>query len=195
MQSFQLSGYNLQQHQQKMSESMVPPQSSKLRNDKQEIEEFYLSKIREYILCTSRIARLDSKAEFLRNALTKDSAVHSNVLSKAMVPKRKRIGRMNISGRPKLFGGSLEEYLEATGEDIPIILRSCIRVIKLRSATSRSGLSGAKIRWLKSMTHQTSTPSPVSSSCICVSCANLCSQPSTSITSSRSLNTSRSRKW
>lgn len=43
----------------------------------------------------------------------------------------KRIGRINISGRPKLFGGSLEEYLEATGEDIPLIMRSCIRVINL----------------------------------------------------------------
>lgn len=38
---------------------------------------------------------------------------------------------MNVSGRPKLFGGSLEEYLEVTGEDIPLILRSCIRVINL----------------------------------------------------------------
>ena len=131
MQSFQLQ-YNYQQNQQKLTESMAnSTNSTKLRSDKQEIEEFYLSKIREYILCTSRIARLDSKAEFLRNALTKDSTVHANVLAKVMVPKRKRIGRMNISGRPKLFGGSLEEYLEATGEDIPLILRSCIRVINL----------------------------------------------------------------
>lgn len=131
MQSFQLQ-FNFQQHQQKITESTpTTTNSTKLRSDKQEIEEFYLSKIRQYILCTSRIARLDSKAEFLRNALTKDSAVHSNVLTKAMVPKRKRIGRMNLSGRPKLFGGSLEEYCEATGEDIPLVLRSCIRVINL----------------------------------------------------------------
>lgn len=43
----------------------------------------------------------------------------------------KRIGRMNMSGRPKLFGGSLEEYLEATQEDIPLIMRSCIKIINL----------------------------------------------------------------
>ncbi|KAL9702695.1 hypothetical protein quinque_006213 [Culex quinquefasciatus] len=105
--------------------------SLKLRSDKNEIEEFYITKIREYILATSRIARLDSKAEFLRNALTKDSALKTDTLTKSNVPKRKRIGRMNKSGRPKLFGGSLEEYLEATGEEIPLILRSCIRVINL----------------------------------------------------------------
>lgn len=38
---------------------------------------------------------------------------------------------MNMSGRPKLFTGSLEEYLEATGEDIPLIMRSCIKIINL----------------------------------------------------------------
>lgn len=36
-----------------------------------------------------------------------------------------------MTGQPKLFGGSLEEYLEATGEEIPLIMRSCIRVINL----------------------------------------------------------------
>lgn len=82
---------------------------------------------------TSRIARLDAKAELLRNALAKDPALNSstNLLVKSQVPKRKRIGRMNMTGQPKLFGGSLEEYLEVTGEEIPLILRSCIRVINL----------------------------------------------------------------
>lgn len=107
----------------------------KLKTDKQEIEEFYITKIREYILGTSRIARLDSKAELLRSALVVDSALHGGgnveLLVKALVPKRKRIGRMNMTGQPKLFGGSLEEYLEVTGEEIPLIMRSCIRIINL----------------------------------------------------------------
>jgi len=50
---------------------------------------------------------------------------------KPLVSKRKRIGRVNTSGQPRLFGGSLEEYLELTGEEVPLILRSCIRVINL----------------------------------------------------------------
>ena len=36
-----------------------------------------------------------------------------------------------MSGQPKLFGGSLEEYLEATNQDIPLIMKSCFRVINL----------------------------------------------------------------
>ncbi|XP_055705552.1 SLIT-ROBO Rho GTPase-activating protein 1-like isoform X2 [Phlebotomus papatasi] len=105
---------------------------NKQKADKQEIEEFYIAKIREYILGTSRIARLDAKAEFLRQSLTKDSSGSMGIaMVKTNVPKRKRIGRMNMSGQPKLFGGSLEEYLEATNEEIPLIMRSCIRVINL----------------------------------------------------------------
>lgn len=93
----------------------------------------FVQKIREYILGTSRIARLDAKAELLRNELAKDSSLNASttLLVKSQVPKRKRIGRMNMTGHPKLFGGSLEEYLEVTGEEIPLIMRSCIRVINL----------------------------------------------------------------
>ena len=46
-------------------------------------------------------------------------------------PRRRRIGRNPLMGQPKLFGGSLEEYLEATGQEIPLIMKSCIRVINL----------------------------------------------------------------
>lgn len=67
--------------------------------------------------------------------MAKDSVIHCSTLVKSNVPKRKRIGRMNMTGQPKLFGGSLEEYLEATGEEIPLIMRSCIRVINLYGNT------------------------------------------------------------
>lgn len=47
---------------------------------------------------------------------------------------RRRIGktpRLTYQGQPKLFGGSLEDYLEETNLDIPTILKSCVRVINL----------------------------------------------------------------
>ena len=34
-------------------------------------------------------------------------------------------------GQPKLFGGGLDEYLEAVKQDIPMIVKSCVRVINL----------------------------------------------------------------
>nr|CAD7261283.1 unnamed protein product [Timema shepardi] len=120
--------------------SNKPPEtvSIKLRADRQETEEFYLTKFREYILGTSRIARLDAKHEFIRLTLL-DAAGDSPTSLKglhrtgqvAKPPRRKRIGRLQMNGQPKLFGGSLEEYLEATNQEIPLIMKSCIRVINL----------------------------------------------------------------
>lgn len=51
--------------------------------------------------------------------------------SKQKQARRKRIGRLQMNGQPKLFGGSLEEYLETTNQEIPLIMKSCIRVINL----------------------------------------------------------------
>ncbi|XP_065218066.1 SLIT-ROBO Rho GTPase-activating protein 1-like isoform X2 [Planococcus citri] len=149
-----------------------PPEtvSLKKRADRHETEEFYLGKLREYLLGTSRIARLDAKREHIRQTLV-DSAMSlsssstntsnaspslapSTILESRSVirelsqlqatggvgllqppaskpPRRKRIGRLQTNGQPKLFGGSLEEYLEATNQEIPLIIKSCIRVINL----------------------------------------------------------------
>ncbi|KAJ9584196.1 hypothetical protein L9F63_021460, partial [Diploptera punctata] len=119
-----------------------PPEtvSIKLRADRQETEEFYLTKFREYILGTSRIARLDAKHEHIRQILmdaSGDSPTSLKGLQQrhtgqtAKPPRRKRIGRLQMNGQPKLFGGSLEEYLETTNQEIPLIMKSCIRVINL----------------------------------------------------------------
>lgn len=43
--------------------------------------------------------------------------------------RRRRIGRVPTSCNVKLFGGSLEEYLETSGEEIPTVIQSCVRVI------------------------------------------------------------------
>ncbi|KAG5898835.1 hypothetical protein JTB14_014266 [Gonioctena quinquepunctata] len=111
-----------------------PPEtvSIKLRADRQETEEFYLTKFREYLLGTTKIARLDAKQDFLRQSLQAEYPDFCNSIKPVTkTPKRKRIGRQQMSGQPKLFGGSIEEYQEATNQEIPVIMRSCIRVINL----------------------------------------------------------------
>ncbi|XP_030756158.1 SLIT-ROBO Rho GTPase-activating protein 1-like isoform X3 [Sitophilus oryzae] len=111
-----------------------PPEtvSIKARSDRQETEEFYLTKFREYLLGSSKIARLDAKQEYLRQSLVAEAPeLCQTIRPVAKTPKRKRIGRLQLSGQPKLFGGSIEEYQEATNQEIPLILRSCIRVINL----------------------------------------------------------------
>ncbi|KAK4871550.1 hypothetical protein RN001_015674 [Aquatica leii] len=114
--------------------STKPPEtvSIKLRADRQETEDFYLSKFREYLLGSTRIARLDAKQEYIRQSLLAENCESTSTLKSIVkTPRRKRIGRLQMSGQPKLFGGSLEEYLEATNQEIPLIIKSSIRVINL----------------------------------------------------------------
>ncbi|XP_055338072.1 SLIT-ROBO Rho GTPase-activating protein 1-like isoform X2 [Paramacrobiotus metropolitanus] len=109
----------------------------KKKADKAETEQFYLSKFQEFMLNSNLITRLQAKQKLLQNALGNDIlngktgalvARHSTLPPK---PRRRRIAQLgSASQRPKLFGGSLEEYIEATGQEIPVIIRSCIRVIR-----------------------------------------------------------------
>ncbi|XP_066956078.1 SLIT-ROBO Rho GTPase-activating protein 1-like isoform X5 [Macrobrachium rosenbergii] len=114
----------------KQPESML----IKMKADRQETEDFYLGKFREYTVGSNLICRLQARYELMRRALgaenqnTSSPTPTRNLENK---PRRRRIGRNPLMGQPKLFGGSLEEYLEATGQDIPLIMKSCIRVINL----------------------------------------------------------------
>jgi len=104
-----------------------------------------LQKLRDYLMRTSRIVRLDAKQQHINETLTSiccKRPQNGNVdstpakltpqrpLHKPIV-RRKRIGRLQMNGQPKLFGGSLEEYLDATNQEIPLVIKSCIRVINL----------------------------------------------------------------
>jgi SLIT-ROBO Rho GTPase activating protein len=90
------------------------------------------------VLNSNRIARLQAKFDHIRLTLGDQTSQSSEgVLTLTRRPnaaRRRRIGnnaRMAGRGQPKLFGGSLEEYLEETNQDIPMIVRSCVRVINL----------------------------------------------------------------
>ena len=46
-------------------------------------------------------------------------------------PRRGRILKAPLVGQPKLFAGTIDEYTEATNQEIPLIVESCIRVINM----------------------------------------------------------------
>lgn len=93
---------------------------------------------------TSRIVRLDAKQQHINETLTSICCKRPQNGNVELTPVkqapqrplhklnvRRRIGRLQMNGQPKLFGGSLEEYLDATNQEIPLIIKSCIRVINL----------------------------------------------------------------
>ncbi|CAK9290489.1 unnamed protein product [Gordionus sp. m RMFG-2023] len=123
----------------------------KNKTDRQDVEEFYIKKFKEYLLTGDLIARLQAKFLMIHSALQelhklsggsgnfeKFTLLTTSLIPSAhgKTPKKKRVigqaGKVIPAGqRPKLFGGSLEEYLTATGQDIPLIMLSTIRVINL----------------------------------------------------------------
>lgn len=119
-------------------EDTVPPRSpheaAKYRSDRMETETYYLEKFREYTISCNRLARLQTKFTAIQRALGENQISTTGTTrppAPPPKPKKRRIGRTPPVGQPKLFGGSLEEYIEATGEEIPLIIKSCIRVINL----------------------------------------------------------------
>ena len=57
---------------------------------------------------------------------------HFSLIRRPIKPKQ--IGRAPILGRPRLFGGKLLDYIQATQQHIPLVISSCV------SAINRLGL-------------------------------------------------------
>ncbi|XP_043245402.1 SLIT-ROBO Rho GTPase-activating protein 1-like isoform X3 [Amphibalanus amphitrite] len=106
---------------------------AKQRGDQLETAQFYVTKFAELVSDSRLLARLQVKRELLRSGLSE----HAPELERparpvcAPRPRRPRLGRPPTDGQPRLFGGSLEEYVELSGQEIPLIVRSCVRVINL----------------------------------------------------------------
>jgi len=106
-----------------------------------------LQKFREYVMGSNLMHRLTAKYELIHKSLGQDGTQlptsprltvggaggggAGGATPLGNKPRRRRIGRTPLIGQPKLFAGSLEEYLEATNQEIPLIMKSCIRVINL----------------------------------------------------------------
>ncbi|CAH1265534.1 SRGAP1 [Branchiostoma lanceolatum] len=111
------------------------------RQHKQEIEDYYLEKFREYTLGSSVVTRLQAKYDLIQKALgegERSAALSvdpdSPTRPPMLPPKPRKIskpGRPGSSCKAKLFGGSILEYIQASGHEIPLVIRSCIRVINL----------------------------------------------------------------
>lgn len=111
------------------------------------IRDAVLQKFRDYMLTMNRIRRLESKYDHIRKTLkssdptgafpptgpdsTASTSAAAIAATNRQYNRRKRIGQIQKFTNTRLFGGSIEEYLEKTNQEIPLIMKSCIRVINL----------------------------------------------------------------
>ncbi|XP_046725458.1 SLIT-ROBO Rho GTPase-activating protein 3 isoform X2 [Silurus meridionalis] len=105
---------------------------TKRRANQQETETYYFNKVKEYLNGSSLICKLQAKHDLLKEAIQKAEAVDSD-------PSRMPSGRSlrMRKARPfsqynhKLFSGDMLSFIQSSGQQIPLVVESCIRFINL----------------------------------------------------------------
>ncbi|CAJ0928999.1 unnamed protein product, partial [Mesorhabditis belari] len=122
--------------------------ANKWRNDLLVTYQYYLKKFEYFLLNGNLVERLEARnfaiGESLNergiNVESRNGSEGPSIDGDKLGRKRiKRIGLHPDRPRPKLFGGSLEEYVEASGESIPLVVSSSISFLA-RYALRHQGL-------------------------------------------------------
>ncbi|XP_056102396.1 SLIT-ROBO Rho GTPase-activating protein 3 isoform X3 [Rhinichthys klamathensis goyatoka] len=108
------------------------PSLAKRRANQQDTETFYFTKVKENVSGSSLISKLEAKHDLLKEAIQKAEAIDSD-------PSRMQPGRaVRVrKARPcsqynhKLFSGDMLSFIQSTGQQIPLVVESCIRFINL----------------------------------------------------------------
>ncbi|XP_045078060.1 SLIT-ROBO Rho GTPase-activating protein 3-like isoform X1 [Coregonus clupeaformis] len=105
---------------------------AKRRANQQETETFYFMKVKEYLTGSSLISKLQAKHDLLQEAIQKAEAVDSDP-SRMQCARSVRVRR----SRPcsmfshTLFTSDMLGFIQSSGQQIPVVVESCIRFINL----------------------------------------------------------------
>ncbi|XP_052449913.1 SLIT-ROBO Rho GTPase-activating protein 3 isoform X2 [Carassius gibelio] len=108
------------------------PSLAKRRANQQDTETFYFTKVKEHVSGSSLISKLQAKHDLVKEAIQKAEAIDSD-------PSRMQPGRaVRVrKARPcsqyhhKLFTGDMLSFIQSSGQQIPLVVESCIRFINL----------------------------------------------------------------
>ncbi|XP_056590012.1 SLIT-ROBO Rho GTPase-activating protein 3 isoform X2 [Triplophysa dalaica] len=110
----------------------VKPTLAKRRANLQDTESFYFTKVKEHISGSSLISKLQAKHDLLKEGIQKAEAFDSD--SSRMQPGRAvrvRKARPFSQYNHKLFSGDMLSFIQSSGQQIPLVVESCIRFINL----------------------------------------------------------------
>ena len=107
----------------KKKEDSKRPESS---HPLQELQETIIERSKQLIIINNRMIQQSSKYNYLKKFLINQNFC-PETLPRPNMTKRKP--KTQTIGLPKLFGGTLDQYHEATGEIIPLVLESCVKYI------------------------------------------------------------------
>uniref|UniRef100_A0A3Q3D7Z2 Rho GTPase activating protein 4a n=1 Tax=Hippocampus comes TaxID=109280 RepID=A0A3Q3D7Z2_HIPCM len=113
--------------QEESTESLLArPSVARRRANQQEIENLYLIRVKEFLVGTSLESKLQAKHDLLKVAVEKGCA---NASSSTRV--RKLPSSSSLLHNHKLFNGDMLTFMQASGQQIPVVVESCIRFINL----------------------------------------------------------------
>ncbi|KAM4611010.1 rho GTPase-activating protein 4a isoform 1-T2 [Polymixia lowei] len=109
------------------------PNMARRRANLQEIETLYFTKVKEYLVNSSLESKLQAKHDLLKVAVENAEATnghHPRHNTKSMHMRRNQ-SSAKLTHNHKLFNGDMLSFIQASGQQIPVVVESCIRFINL----------------------------------------------------------------
>ncbi|XP_076027953.1 rho GTPase-activating protein 4-like isoform X1 [Genypterus blacodes] len=116
------------------SENVVAkPSVARRRATLQETETVYFTKVKDYLVGSSVVSTLLAKHDLLKAAVEKAGASNDREPGQnaKSVCVRKNQSNPSLTYDHKLFSGDMLSFIQASGQQIPIVVKSCIRFINL----------------------------------------------------------------
>ncbi|KAJ3586627.1 hypothetical protein NHX12_013023 [Muraenolepis orangiensis] len=107
----------------------IKPSAARRRANLLETENLYLTKVKEYLLGSSLVSKLQAKHDLLKVAVEKAQATNGQQgrLNLKSVHMRRNQSKTNLIHKP--FSSDMLQFIKASGQEIPEVVESCIRFI------------------------------------------------------------------
>ncbi|KAK7878481.1 hypothetical protein WMY93_030317 [Mugilogobius chulae] len=110
---------------------LIRPSVARRKANLQELENVYFTRVKDFLVNSSLVSKLQAKHDLLKVALEKADATNGHQPRHKSMRVRKNISSANLIHNQKLFNGDMQLFIKASGQQIPIVVESCIRFINL----------------------------------------------------------------
>uniref|UniRef100_A0A8C2I277 Rho GTPase activating protein 4b n=1 Tax=Cyprinus carpio TaxID=7962 RepID=A0A8C2I277_CYPCA len=106
------------------------PSLAKRRANQQDTETFYFTKVKEHVSGSSLISKLQAKHDLVKEAIQK---VPVYIFPRMQPGRAVRVRKARPCSQynHKLFSGDMLSFIQSSGQQIPLVVESCIRFINL----------------------------------------------------------------
>uniref|UniRef100_A0A672ZCE4 SLIT-ROBO Rho GTPase-activating protein 3-like n=1 Tax=Sphaeramia orbicularis TaxID=375764 RepID=A0A672ZCE4_9TELE len=129
----ELNSGSLSSQEGSMENLAARPSVARRRANLQELENLYFTRVKDYLINSSLVSKLQSKHDLLKVAVEKAEATngHQPRPTAKSMRVRRNPSSANLMHNHKLFNGDMLSFIQASGQQIPLVVKSCIRFINL----------------------------------------------------------------